>query len=417
MPCILDWRGTFFGNLNMIHMHFRRLALGATMVGALLSACGGSDDKPAIDPATLPAVSTAPAGGQYAANARVDEYIQRMLRESKIPGLSLAVMENGKVLYAKAYGYANLENAVAATPEHRFEIGSVTKSFAAVGIMLLVQDGKIELDQKISTYLGPVPAAWEPITVRQLLTHTSGIAENLDGSDKIVQGTKLVSEADVVEFTKQMPLKLAPGTAWSYSNIAYDVVGALIAKVSGKNYGAFLQERVFGPLDMRSTRIMAPHDVGAGAATGYVKNGNGFTPYVQSPAHRSLLALAASGMESTALDLAKFDAALYSDTLLTANTRSQMWAGGVLVQAASSATDSAVEYGLGWYLSTVDGHRKVYHSGGMPAFITDFIRYPDDGISVVVLTNQGSIGREPQLMSRYVARMFRPGLPYCCDAK
>jgi D-alanyl-D-alanine carboxypeptidase len=322
------------------------------------------------------------------------------------------------VLYAKAYGYANLEAAVPAKPEHRFEIGSITKSFAAVGIMLLVQDGKIALDEKIGAYLGSVPAAWEPITVRQLLTHTSGMQEYPDAATfKSLEGAGILSEAEMIEVAKRIPLQHAPGTVWSYSNIGYDVLGAIIRHASGKEYGAFLQERVFGPLNMRDTRVFRAGDSGIGAATGYVKKGERFTVHVQTPAMRNYLSLAASGMESTALDMAKFDAALYGNTLLTAASRAQMWAIGALVQPAASPTDADINYGLGWYLSTVDGHRKVYHSGGMPSFITDFIRYPDDGISVVVLTNQGTIGREPQQMSRYLARMFRPGLPYCCDPK
>ena len=341
-----------------------------------------------------------------------------MMKEGEIPGLSLAVLENGKLVYSRAYGYANLANATPVTADHKFQIGSITKSFAAVAVMLLVEEGKIKLDDPIAAYLGPVPASWTPITVRHLLNHTSGMQEDPDlAGMRHLRDRFPDSDAQFLELVKTIPLLRAPGEAFSYSNTGFNILGVIIEKASGKRYGQFLQERVFSPLNMDSTRVMHRDDSLATMATGYIRTGGAIQPDTADKPSRHYLSRAASGIESTALDLAKFDAALHDGVLPSQASRTDMWANSAVVDPATAPGGSSVYYGLGWWLSTVDGYRKVYHSGGMPAYISDFIRYPREGISVIVLTNQGYSDREPQLISRKVAQLFRPGLPYCCDPK
>ena len=354
----------------------------------------------------------------HTANPAVDTFVQGMMKDVEIPGLSLAVVENGKVVYAKAYGYANLERATPATPEHRFQIGSISKSFAAVAVMLLAEEGKINLDANISTYIGAVPAAWEPITVRQLLNHTSGMQKDPDDATlRQLEAGAPASEAEFLAVAKKIPLVTVPGKYYLYSNIGYSIVGFIVAKASGKSYSDFMQERLFGPLGMRDTRVIHRDDSLTGMATGYTADGTAIKAKVMSTAVRHLLTLANGNIESSALDLAKFAIALHTGVLPSRASQTQMWTNSSLAQAASTPGDADVNYGLGWFLSTVDGHRKVYHSGMMPAYISDFIRYPSDGISVIVLTNQSYASREPQLISRKVAQLFQPGLPYCCNPK
>lgn len=399
--------------------HCRSLLLTAAVATSFLSACGGdSREAPLVNPSALPMLSTAASGMAHTPNPAVDTFVQGMMKDVEIPGLSLAVMENGRLIYTKAYGYANLEKATPATPEHRYQIGSISKSFAAVAVMLLVEEGKINLDARISTYLGAVPASWEPITVRQLLNHTSGMQKDPDDATvRMLEAGQPASKAELFEVAKKITLLAVPGKTYSYSNIGFNILGYIIGKTSGKNYGEFLQERVFGPLNMRDTRVINRNDSLAGMATGYVKDGTTIKASVLSTGARHLLSLAAGGIESSALDMAKFDAALHNGVLPSRESQTLMWTKSSLAQAASTPDDADVNYGLGWFLSTVDGHRKVYHSGQMPAYISDFIRYPSAGISVVVLTNQSYSGREPQLISRKVAQLFRAGLPYCCDPK
>lgn len=401
----------------MRFIHNKRWLPAAAMAAAILSGCGGSSsDAPVVHPSSLAAVSSPASGTGETANAAVDSFVQGMMKDGEIPGLSLAVVENGKLIYSKAYGYANLARATPVTTEHTFQIGSITKSFAAVAVMLLVEDGKIKLDDPVSTYLGPVPAAWEPITVRHFLNHTSGMPEDFDRTDLEAFWSR-PGDAEFLQLAKKYSLLNTPGTAYSYSNTGYNLIGLIIAKASGKSYGRFLQERIFGPLTMNATRVMHPQDSLAALTTGYVKNNGRIEEYNGLAASRSYLGGAASGIESTPQDIAKFDAALQAGVLPSLASQTEMWTNSALVQAPISSADTGVYYGLGWYLSTVDGYRKVYHSGGMPAYISDFIRYPREGISVIVLTNQGYSGGEPQRISRKVAQLFRPGLPYCCDPK
>jgi len=400
--------------------HCTSLLLTAAIAASFLSACGGgSTQAPIVHPSSLAAVSQAPPAIVQPANPAVDTFVHAMMKEGEIPGLSLAVLENGKLLYSKAYGYANLANASPATPEHKFQIGSITKSFTAVAVMLLVEEGKIKLDDPISAYIGPVPASWTPITVRHLLNHTSGLREDPDeaGMRRLLDRFP-DTDAQYLELVKTIPLLGAPGQAYSYSNIGFNILGFIIGKASGKSYGEFFQERIFSPLKMGSTRIMHRDDSLATMATGYIRTGAGIEPdTMDKQKSRHLLSRAASGIESTALDLAKFDAALHDGVLPSQASRTEMWTNSSVAQAASVPGGASVYYGLGWFLSTVDGYRKVYHSGGMPAYSSDFIRYPREGISVIVLTNQGYTRKEHQLISRKVAQLFRPGLPYCCDPK
>ena len=399
--------------------HRTSLLLTAAIAASLLSACGGgSAPTPVVHPSSLAPVSQPPAGMTQTANAAVDTFVQTMMKEGEIPGLSLAVMENGKLVYSKAYGYANLSNASPVTPDHKFQIGSITKSFAAVAVMLLVEEGKIKLDDPIGAYIGPAPASWTPITVRHLLNHTSGMTEDPDSAGmRHLRDRFPDTDAQFLELVKTIPLLKAPGEAFSYSNTGFNILGIIIEKASGKPYGQFLQERVFGPLKMDATRVMHRDDSLAALATGYIKTGTAIVADPVDRASRHYLGRAASGIESTALDLAKFDAALHDGVLPTSASKTEMWSNSAEVTPATAAGDSSVYYGLGWWLSTVDGYRKVYHSGGMPAYSTDFIRYPREGVSVIVLTNQGYTRREPQLISRKVAQLFRPGLPYCCNPK
>jgi D-alanyl-D-alanine carboxypeptidase len=399
--------------------HCTSLLLTATIAASLLSACGGGTKDPVVLPSSLKEVSQAPAGVVQTANPAVDTFVQAKMKEGEIPGLSLAVLENGKLLYARTYGYANLASASPATPDHKFQIGSISKSFAGVAVMLLVEEGKIKLDDPISTYIGPVPTAWTPITVRHLLNHTAGLREDPDDAGmRHLLDRFPDTDAQFLDLVKTIPLIGTPGEAYSYSNIGFNLLTFIISKASGKGYEQFYQERIFTPLKMNATRIMHRDDSLTTMATGYIKAGAGIEADTFKKEHsRHLLHRAASGIESTALDMAKFETALHDGVLPSQASRTEMWTDSSLVQAASVAGDASMYYGLGWFLSTVDGYRKVYHSGGMPAYSSDFIRYPREGIAVIVLTNQGYNRKEHQLISRKVAQLFRPGLPYCCDPK
>src|ERR1700730_5238075 len=187
---------------------------------------------------------------------KVDDYIEAEMRTQHIPGLSLAVIKDGKIVKARGYGLANVELNVPAGPETVFKIGSVSKQFLATGIMLLVEEGKVNLDDRVSKFLEGTPETWKDITVRHLLTHTSGIVREAPGFDPL----KIQSDADVIKTAYPLPLRFAPGERWEYCNVGYFALAEIIHKVTGKPWGDYLSERVFKPLAMDATRTTTTTD-------------------------------------------------------------------------------------------------------------------------------------------------------------
>jgi CubicO group peptidase (beta-lactamase class C family) len=370
----------------------------------LLAACGGGGTS-----VPLPSASTSGDASQ-AANAAVDTYVQSELQRQSIPGLALVVQRNGQVVYAKGYGYASLEQAIPATTEQRFQIGSITKQFVAAAVMLLVEDGKMALDDQIGKYLGAVPAEWQAITVRQILTHTSGLPKDVADAvydQSVTHGA--YSSAQMLAILESYKPLTEPGKAYAYSNIGYEVMGLIVEKASGMFFGDYLQQRIFTPLGMSTARAIG-FGSRSGVASGYVmKNGKPALLDIEGlPAgQQSWYLTGAGGIEMSAADLAKWDASLSTEKILKKSSLDQIWTPGALVQAGEGYT---IRYGLGWFLSDYNGHPKVYHSGGMPAFTTDYLRYTNDKLSVIVLTNLGDGSSDPETISRAVANLYVPGI-------
>ena len=387
-----------------------RLLYAAVLAAALLAGCGGSSSPPE-PPAevVLPAVTTAAVGVTQTANLAVDQYMQGQLVAQRIPGATVVVVKEDQVIYARGYGYANLENALPVKAEDRFEIGSITKSFAATAIMLLVEEGKMSLDDKLEKYIDGSPAQWSGITIRQVLNHTAGIQRDVDQATiTAVASNQVIGEDALLTRFKTYPLIGAPGAKFSYSNVGYFIIGFVILKVSGKHYFDFLQERVFTPLGMSSARLIAPNLSPSGYATGYSIENNRRVAVRLTDAQLLGLSLAAGGIQLSAMDMAKWDAALYTDKILKKETRDLMWTNSALVQAASG-TEPDIYYGLGWQLRTQAGVRWVYHSGGMPGHVSEMIRYPDQKLTVIVLLNLDG-NANPRIVGRSVARLFDPAL-------
>ena len=180
----------------------------------------------------------------------VDDYVKAEMKRQHIPGVSVAVIKDGKVIKAEGYGMANVELNVPARPETVYKIGSVSKQFIAAGVLLLVQDGKLSLDDKISKFLEGTPDTWREITVQHLLTHTSGIVREAPGFDPL----KIQDDAEVIKTAYNLPLRFAPGEKWEYCNVGYFSLAEIIRKVSGKPWSDYLSERLFTPLEMNATR-------------------------------------------------------------------------------------------------------------------------------------------------------------------
>jgi CubicO group peptidase (beta-lactamase class C family) len=196
----------------------------------------------------------------------IDDVIRAEMQKQEVPGLSVAVIKDGKVVKAQGYGFANLEHQVPAKRETVYQTGSVGKQFTAMAVMLLLEDGKLNLDDPISRHLPDVPAAWKDVTVRHLLTHTSGMIRDITG---ILNLRKDFTEKKLLKKLSSFPLDSPPGTKWDYSNVGYEVLGILVSKVAGKFYGDYLNERVFTPLEMKTARIISEADIIPNRAAGY----------------------------------------------------------------------------------------------------------------------------------------------------
>jgi len=301
----------------------------------------------------------------------VDDYVRAQMIWEQIPGLSIAVVRDGKVIKTEGYGFANLETSTVATPETVYRIGSVSKQFLAAGMMLLVQEGKVGLDDPVSKYLD-TPATWKEITVRRLLTHTSGIVRE----SPVFDSMKVQSDMEAIKATFSLPLRFVPGSKWEYSNMNYYCVAEIIRKVTGASWSEFIAERIFKPVSMMSTRTTTVTEIVPNRASGYATTEEGLRNAEVWNALRP-----SGAFMSTVSDLVRWDATLYTDHILNAESRKAMWTPVRLNDGES------YPYGFGWIVNDVNGHRRIRHSGGVPGFVAEFSRFPDDRISVILMAN------------------------------
>jgi CubicO group peptidase (beta-lactamase class C family) len=326
------------------------------------------------------------------------------MQKQRIPGVSLAVVKNGQVLLDRGYGLANVEHQVAVRPETVFQSGSVGKQFTATAVMMLVEEGKINLDEKISKYLGDMSDDWKNITVRHLLTHTSGLTDVTD-DPKDFDFRRDYTEDELLKRVQAIPVTFQPGEKWQYSNIGYVTLGIIIGKVTGKFYGDFLQERIFKPLEMITARIISESDIVLNRAAGYqlvkgeLKNQEWVSPTMNTTADGSLYL--------TALDMVKWDAALNGENLLKKTSLEQMWT------AIKLNDGKTAPYGFGWFLDTLRGHRIFEHGGRWQGFVSFIARYPDDSLTVIFFANLNQVN--PAEFAHGVAGIYnselRPPLP------
>lgn len=340
-------------------------------------------------------------GKQSKADA-VDDFIKLQMQQLHIPGLSLVVRQNGKTIKSSGYGLANVELNVPATPDTIYEIGSVTKQFTGTAVMMLVEENKIKLDDSIGNYLTDIPDAWKPITVRQLQNQTSGLKDYTDAPDFAVAALAPANKKQILQPVANLPLSYKPGDAYNYSNTNHFLLGLLIEKASGNTYANFLQERIFTRLGMTETRVNDYRRVLPNRSSGYnydwSKNVVENTDY-WNPAWT----FAAGALVSTVNDLAKWDAALYTDKLISSNSKKEMWTAGRLASGVPH------RYGFGWYVDKVNGHLNLSHGGDIPGFATYYSRYPDDRLTIIISLNQYIY---PKRMADKIAAIYLPSLVY-----
>jgi D-alanyl-D-alanine carboxypeptidase len=306
---------------------------------------------------------------------RVDEFVKAEMEKHQIPGLALTIIRAGKDARNGAYGFANLELKTPTRPETIFEIGSITKQFTAACILLLAQEGKLSVDDRISRHFTNIPPGWSNITVRHLLNHTSGI-RNYTGHEGF-ELAKHLSQAQFIKAQGALPPDFAPGEQYKYSNSGYNLLGFIIENVTGKNYWAFLAERIWGPLGMMSATDRNPEIIVTNRADGYVRK-NGVLRNRDSDLTD---VFSAGAIVMTLGDLAKWNAVLDTDQLLNGSSRTQMWTAGKLNDGRDCP------YGFGWRVNPFEGHKNIGHSGSTSGFSASLQRFPDDNVTVIVLCN------------------------------
>jgi D-alanyl-D-alanine carboxypeptidase len=317
---------------------------------------------------------------------KIDDYIIAQMERLHIPGVSVAIVRDGRIVKAQGYGFANLELKAPATKETVYEIGSNAKQFTAAAIMMLVEQGKVHLDDPITKYFPEAPQAWRGITIRRLLTHTGGIQNHVAVPHWLdVFRTNLALETapprdELLKMFFKLPLEFQPGETWAYDNTGYYLLGIVIEKASGKSYWRFLDEHIFKPLGMIATRNTDPQPIVPNRASGYEwKNGH----FENRPVLLPAIAFSAGSLLSTVEDMAKWDAELYTKKLLKKSSLDQMWTAAVTIDGEAAPFN----YGFGWFVDSYHGHRFVQHSGGTPGFSSVIYRFIDDKLTVIILTN------------------------------
>ncbi len=316
----------------------------------------------------------------------VDDYVERHLHQLHIPGISLAVVADSQIIKAKGYGIANVESNVPATKDTVFEIGSMTKQFTATAIMMLIEEGKVSLDDKITKYFPAAPETWNRITIKHLLSHTSGIQNHVAVPDFLnVFQTNLefqpsLKRDELIKLFFKLPLEFQPGETWAYDNTGYYLLGLVIEQASGRTYWQFLDERIFKPLGMTATRNTDPRPIVPNRASGYEWVNSAFE---NRPVLTPFVAFSAGALLSTVEDMARWDAALYTEKLLKRSSLDLMWT----PFKAKDGAAAPYSYGFGWFINSHHGHRIIQHSGGTPGFSSAIYRFVDDKLTVIILTN------------------------------
>jgi N-acyl-D-aspartate/D-glutamate deacylase/CubicO group peptidase (beta-lactamase class C family) len=327
----------------------------------------------------------------------IDAIVRAQMEAQHVPGMAVAIVRGGDVIAARGYGLANVEHNVPVTDETMFQSGSIGKQFTAAAVMLQVADGKLALTDSLQTFFPDGPPAWRDITVRHLLTHTSGIPDYNDG---MLDYRRDYSEDELVQFARTLPLDFVPGAEWKYSNTGYILLGIVVRKVSGQFYGDVLRDRVFAPLGMKTARVISEADIVPHRAAGYrlvdgrLQNQAWVSPSLNTTADGSLYL--------SLRDLIAWDRGLRRGEVLPMDLWSQVF------DPVRLNSGRAHPYGFGWQIERVAGQRVQRHSGAWQGFKTFIARYTGDDITVIALANAAHAN--PTAVASAIAAHLMPQL-------
>ncbi|MFN8668653.1 MAG: serine hydrolase domain-containing protein [Gemmatimonadaceae bacterium] len=340
------------------------------------------------------ALTTATAHAQDPASTRINEYVRAEMTRRQIPGLALQVLRNHRLVLAANYGVEDQALQTPVTERTAFEVASLTKQFTAAAVLRLAERGMLAVTDPLSKYLPDLPPAWQPITIQQLMSHTSGLRDDWDESDDFF--TARTSAGDYLEALKASPLKFAPGSDWSYSCGPF-VLGLLIERLTGVTYAEYMRTSFFEPLGMASSAVNDSAEHAPGRASGYVARDGALQPGRRLPL--AARARADVGIRTTAHDLALWLSALDDPSLLTEASRRLMFT------PARLNNGDVVAHGFGWFITPFRGHTEIAHGGAFRTGFSAYVaRYPDDSLTIILLTNQ--FRARPSEMVRAIASFY-----------
>lgn len=328
----------------------------------------------------------------------VDRYIDSAIAEHHIPGMAMIVLKDGEIIKSSTYGLADLELRVPVSLNSVFLTGSTGKAFTAAIIMKLVEQNKLQLDDRLSDFFTHAPKKWQGITVRQLLNHTSGITNY----DKYLDSQRDYTDKALVRLAMAHPLDFEPGSKWSYSNTGYMLLGVIVKKITGKFYGDVLQELIFEPLGMRTAGVTDLVKIIPNRVSGYEYADGSYRRMVYVPPN---LARTADGtLYMDVLDFSKWAEALFTGKVVN-NTS--------LIQVITPTTLSdgrVFPYGFAWFIDDINGHKMIHHGGEFMGFSSYVSHYPEDKLTIVIVTNRAYIADDIGDMSHHIAGLYQPEL-------
>ena len=348
----------------------------------------------AVAAAPLPAQQLTPAE-----RARVDSAVTAVLAGTGAPSASIAIVRGGEIVYENAYGDGRIEPAVPAKSSMRYSIGSVSKQFTATALLLLAEDGKLSIDDKVSKWHPNLTRAGE-ISIRQLLSMTAGYQDYWPQDYVFTAMQKPATVADITRMWAAKPLDFDPGSKWQYSNTNYVIAASIVEKVSGKPFMQFMRERIFTPLRMTSVADFDAGPLSADDAGAYLRNALG--PLRAAPKEGKGWLFGAGQLAMTAHDLAVWNISVMNRSLLRTPSYRTMQTDMLLESGLST------RYGLGVNVSSVNGRRRVSHGGAVSGYTTTNEIYPDDRAAIVVYTNiyPGAAGATGQIAGRIAGIIF-----------
>ena len=328
---------------------------------------------------------------------QIDKVANDTLARTGVPSASVAIVKDGQIVYTKAYGDARLDPRTPATPQMRYSIGSISKQFTATAILLLQEQGKLSLDDKVAKYVPNLTRANE-VTIRQLLSHTSGYQDYWPQDYVMPMMLQPVTSQKILDLWARKPLDFEPGTKWQYSNTNYVIAGVIIEKVARMPLLQFLQERVFTPLGLTSVSDTDQAKLGDTDPTGYLRYALG--PLRPAPKEGRGWLFAAGELAMPAADLAKWDISIMDQKLMKPSSYREFGTEVLLKNGLGT------HYGLGVDVNSQAGHRALSHGGEVSGFTAQNIVFPDDRAAVVVLTNQDAASASGAIASGIAPLLF-----------